>query len=50
MPYKLERAGKGKAYVVSSDTGKKHSNKPMPIAKAKAQMAALYANVKDSKK
>lgn len=50
MPYKLKPAGKGKATVVSTDTGKKHSKKPIPTARAKAQMRAMYANVPDARR
>jgi hypothetical protein len=43
MPWKLQDAGKGKAFVVD-DTGKKYSEKPLPKWMAKRQMKALYAN------
>ena len=49
MPYHLElgSAGhpfpKGKAIVVSSLTGKHHSNHPIPLASAKKQMRLLQA-------
>lgn len=42
MPYKLEDAGEGKAYVVGPN-GRK-SKKPLSHATAVAQMRALYAN------
>lgn len=56
MPYHLElgSAGhpfpKGKAIVVNSKTGKHHSNKPIPIANAKAQMRVLEQADSVSKK
>lgn len=42
MPYKLEDAGEGKAYVIGP-SGRK-SKKPLSHATAVAQMRALYAN------
>lgn len=45
MPYNLQKSGGGYK-VVSKDTGKTHSNKPLSKGKAKAQMRALYANMK----
>lgn len=45
MPYKLEHADNG-YYVVNSDTGKRHSSKPMSKNRAMAQMRALYAAMK----
>lgn len=42
MPYKLQKVGDG-YIVVNSDTGKRHSNKPLPRSRAVAQMRALYA-------
>ena len=47
MPYDLEKT-KGGYKVRSKETGKTHSNKPLSKAKAKAQMRAMYANVKDA--
>lgn len=47
MPYKLESAGNGRAFVVSENTGKRHSRHALPVARAKAQMRALYANTAD---
>ena len=46
MPYHLELGSdghsfKGKAIVVSTMTGRHHSNAPIPIKKAKAQMRLL---------
>jgi hypothetical protein len=42
MPYTLKESGKG-FYVVTEETGKKHSKKPLPKSRAEKQMAALYA-------
>ena len=41
MPYSIEHWGKDKGIVVDTK-GRHYSNKPIPIAKAKKQMAALY--------
>ena len=50
MPYKLRKAPRRDLYwVVSKDTGMKHSKDPLPKEKAKSQMRALYANVADAK-
>jgi hypothetical protein len=40
MPYELQKKN-NKAYVVTSDTGKKHSKKPLPMSTALRQLAAL---------
>ncbi len=48
MPCDLVRSGSGWK-VRSKDTGKTHSNKPLPEERAKAQMRALYANVPDAR-
>jgi len=43
MPYKLRKVPKQDLYwVVSTETGKKHSNIGLPLKKAEAQMRALY--------
>jgi len=42
MPYKLVKSGT-KYYVENSDTGKRHSNKPLSKRRAVLQMRALYA-------
>ncbi len=47
MPYKLRKAPNRDLYWVVSDDGKKMSKDPIPKERAKAQMKALYANVKD---
>lgn len=46
MPYKLEQASPRGWYVVTIETGKKHSSKPMSLAKAKAQMRVLESAMK----
>lgn len=44
MPYKLRKApGQDLYWVISIDTGKKHSNEPIPLEKAQAQMRVLDA-------
>jgi hypothetical protein len=44
MPYKLRKAPRRELYwVVSTETGKKHSLEPLPKARAESQMKALYA-------
>ncbi len=49
MPYEVRKFGSGYK-VVSKDTGKVHSKKPMSKADAQAQMRAMYANVPDARK
>lgn len=49
MPWHIEKAGAGQAYVVNDETGKKMSNHPIPTRRASAQLKALYANVPDAK-
>ena len=43
LPYRLQQSGSGWV-VVNSETGKPKSNRPLPRARALAQMRALYAN------
>lgn len=44
MPYAIRKSPSRDAYwVVNTETGKKHSNDPLPYLTARAQMAALYA-------
>jgi hypothetical protein len=44
MPYKLRKApGRNLYWVVSKETGRKHSLEPLPKSHAEAQMKALYA-------
>lgn len=41
MPYELVKKGTG--YIVKNkETGKEHSDKPIPKARAEAQMKLLY--------
>lgn len=49
MPYELEKV-KGGYYVATEGTGKRHSKKPLPKERAKAQMRALYVNLVDADK
>jgi hypothetical protein len=42
MPYRLEQE-KGGYVVVSTNTGVRHSKKPIPKSRAEAQMRLLYA-------
>jgi len=42
MPYELKSAGKGKSKVCKKGGKKCFSKKPLPKAKAKAQMRAIY--------
>lgn len=47
MPYKLRKAPKKELYwVITIDTGKKHSKLPIPLDKAQAQMRVLEATLK----
>ncbi len=46
MPWKLKHVGGGKAYVVTKETGKKHSDHPLPLATAKKQLAVLNMKAK----
>lgn len=46
MPYKIVSKGGGKAQVCKKDGSKCYSKKPIPVARAKAQMRAMYANEK----
>ena len=47
MPYEIRRNGSGKGTVINQDTGKPHSNHPIPMARAKAQMRLLYSKMGD---
>lgn len=44
MPYQVVKSGDGYK-VRNKDTGKTYSKKPLPKARAEAQMRALYANM-----
>lgn len=48
MPYHMEKSGRG-YYVVTTSTGRKHSEKPLSKAKAEAQLRVLES-VKEKKK
>jgi hypothetical protein len=51
MPYELEQGPVGRGYfVVSKDTGRRHSDKPLPKQRAIRQMRALYLHVADADK
>jgi hypothetical protein len=51
MPYKLRKAPKRELYwVVTTETGKKHSKEPIPKDKAKAQLRVLEAALEGSGK
>ena len=41
MPYEIKKKGTG-FVVVNTATGKEHSKKPIPRARAEAQMRLLY--------
>lgn len=49
MPYQIKKVEKGWK-VFTKGTDRAHSNKPLSLANAKAQMKALYANADDSEK
>lgn len=43
MPYKLRKArNQDKYWVIGTESGKPHSNEPLPKPRAEAQMRALY--------
>jgi hypothetical protein len=48
MPYHVEKSGRG-YYVVTTSTGRKHSEKPISKLKADAQLRILES-IKDKKK
>jgi hypothetical protein len=43
MPYAVRKSGSGYK-VFNKESGKTYSKKPLPKARAEAQMRALYAN------
>lgn len=49
MPYSIIKAGKGYK-VASTLSGKTHSKKSLSLAKAHAQMRAIYANMSSEEK
>ena len=48
MPYALMKVSGG-YYVYNKDTGKKYSQEPMPLERAKRQLRALYLHSPDKK-
>ena len=48
MPYHIEKSGRG-FFVVTTSTGRKHSDKPISKPKAEAQLRVLES-VKEKKK
>jgi hypothetical protein len=44
VPYHIRSTGHGMAEVVKTATGEPMSKHPIPMARAKRQLAALYAN------
>jgi hypothetical protein len=48
MPYHIEKSGRG-YYVVTTSTGRKHSEKPIPKERAEAQLRVLES-VKEKRK
>ena len=48
MPYHIEKSGRG-FFVVTTSTGRKHSEKPISEVKAKAQLRVLES-VKEKRK
>jgi 2'-5' RNA ligase len=48
MPFELQQSGPG-WIVVNSETGKPQSRRPLPRARAAAQLRALYAKVPDAR-
>lgn len=49
MPYHIEKSGRG-YYVVTTSTGRKHSEKPISEVKAKAQLRVLESVKEKNKK
>jgi hypothetical protein len=49
MPYHLQQSGKG-YYVITTSTGRKHSDKPISKAKAEAQMRVLEMSDRKKRK
>lgn len=42
MPYRLVKATGGNYFVENKETGRRYSQEPIPLEKAKAQMRVLY--------
>lgn len=49
MPYELSPSGRG-YFVITKDTGRRHSTRVLSRPTAVRQLRALYANVKDADK
>lgn len=49
MPYSIEKSGKG-YYVITTSTGRKHSDKPITKLKAEAQLRVLESIKERNKK
>ena len=49
MPYHIEKSGKG-YYVITTSTGRKHSDKPITKLKAEAQLRVLESIKERNKK
>jgi len=47
MPYQIRKVDKGWK-VFTKGTDRSHSNNPLPLARAKAQLKALYANADEN--
>jgi len=49
MPYEIQASPGGRGYfVITKDTGRRHSKKPLTKSIAARQMAALYVRAPDS--
>lgn len=48
MPFHLEKVGDNEYYVVTTDTGKRHSSHPLPYKKAVGQFLALQRVYEDA--
>ena len=42
MPYRLVKATGGNYFVENKETGRRYSQEPIPLERAKAQMRVLY--------
>jgi hypothetical protein len=49
MPWHLEKSGKG-YYVITTSTGRKHSDKPISKANAEAQLRILEMSERKKRK
>jgi hypothetical protein len=48
MPYAIQKQKNASKYwVKNKDTGRKLSKKPMPLSRAKKQLAAVYINTRE---